>query len=378
MSTAVIDMSIDINTFAYTKETTCFFMVSDNTVTKLDESYIQPDISHGGVCVHFYSKKSHKLPDCFILIKQAERDKCNVDDLVIALEWCERKEIKLISLSMGTTQYIDAEKLWLVTQRLYKKGLIIVSSASNDQNVTYPACFCTCIGVCVDYSGLLMQGSFSYQDYSLDGIQVILSSYTAEGELLGSNSMATAYFTGMLAAALHENNDLKDWLRGLSVAFPQRNMYEYAIKRIKPSYEEDVVKIAISDMQNKNIKNYYSKLQNIFIQTGYYCIIVFSMLDESACTEMHNYAFSYQKLHNFTYAEYIDFIVKFCCPNIVILDSGSYNPDEIDVFLHNTEPHIKHDSMLSINMQRSTPFEAYELIKDYFDSGDDMGVAHAC
>jgi len=152
MKSAIIDMDIDFEAYDRAKNTTQFYMVSNGMLSALDKSFIRHGFSHGGLSLHYYSMNASSHPNYFILLEHDENGLCNVNDVIVALNWCAENDIKLISLSMGTTHHYEAEKLWSVTEQLFQHGIILVAAASNERNLT-------CAAIISKYTSVARLGS---------------------------------------------------------------------------------------------------------------------------------------------------------------------------------------------------------------------------
>jgi len=239
VTTAIIDVSVDLSEYNEEVSSTKFYMVSNSSVVKTNGLLTEHGANHGGLCLGYFYTGAKRPSDFFILLTPDESGKCSVDELVTALSWCGENGIQLISMSLGTRQHNDACKLFSVIESLSQKGVIILASASNDRKLTYPACFKNTIGICVDNTGNLPQATFSYQENIFDGIELIVSRHTAMGAFIGSNSVATAYFAGTLTHILQKKVNVGEWLRRHSAHFPLGNTFSYCNDNIQYRYEDN-------------------------------------------------------------------------------------------------------------------------------------------
>ena len=73
---------------------------------------------------------------------------CDAQVLVYALNYIyDNIKCDLINLSLGITGYNHKRELFEVCDKLYKKGIVLVSAFDNDGSVSFPAAFPFVIGV---------------------------------------------------------------------------------------------------------------------------------------------------------------------------------------------------------------------------------------
>lgn len=113
-------------------------------------------ITHGTKCakVLWLAAETDSFELVSIKILKDSTDRGEIDDLVIALEWCYNNKIKLINLSAGSNRYIDKIKLLPVVKKISEKG-IIVAACNNSNTLTYPASLNGVIGVKCDKSEII-------------------------------------------------------------------------------------------------------------------------------------------------------------------------------------------------------------------------------
>jgi len=369
MNVAMIDVDITIETYSSLLNTVKFYQVSDGSIGALNtESCTYDGISHGSLCMTLFAAGAKKLPDCFILLKKYESGKCNVDDLITAMEWCEKAGVRLISLSAGTSQYCDAFSLYQVVNRLHKQGITLTASASNNRNLTYPACFYNCLGVCVDNTGDMDPASFSYQEHPYDGIEVVISAVTAEGMAINSNSEATAYFAGVISTAADNKSNILKYIKEFSKSYPQRLSYDYAINAIKNEHTDDVPIIAVKHIAKPHISNFISLMQVRFHESEYYALTINPPETGLTIENFSRYVHTPFNELNCSYEEYAQLVIKLCRPSILFLDYDSLDNDSgfNGLLYTNTMPDAK-ESALQLCMDILTPKEAFEMIINHFN-----------
>ncbi|RCX15475.1 subtilase family protein [Anaerobacterium chartisolvens] len=127
--------------------------------------------SHGTTCGAIIKKYS---PDAEIVSIKVLNDKGRGvrDQLVTALLWCADNDIKLVNLSLGTTDFRDYEEVRKAVDYADQKGVIIVAACNNKNVYTYPASLSNVIGVKGDSEEQLKEGQYRHNPYPLDGIEI--------------------------------------------------------------------------------------------------------------------------------------------------------------------------------------------------------------
>ena len=102
----MIDIEIDKMTYLkYQGVTYC--EVSDGKVDRLKRLLEKKEISHGRYCMEaFHSVPNAKL-DTFILLRANKDGQYSVYDLIAAFRWAIDNGINIISLSIGTVDYLE-------------------------------------------------------------------------------------------------------------------------------------------------------------------------------------------------------------------------------------------------------------------------------
>ena len=91
-------------------------------------------LTHGDKC---YSIIKYFCPEVeFISIKIMETgERGSIDSFKAALEWCLKEKIKLVHMSVGTTNYIDAKKIENIIKQMVSNKMILCAALSNDVGV---------------------------------------------------------------------------------------------------------------------------------------------------------------------------------------------------------------------------------------------------
>jgi len=117
----------------------------------VEDKKIVSHMSHGSICaaiIRKYAPQS-EIGSIRVLHKYGIG---NLDALLKALEWCVENEIKLIHMSIGSTQSSDYPALRKMVNKVVENGGIIIAACKNGCNVSYPASFSNVIGVRADWT----------------------------------------------------------------------------------------------------------------------------------------------------------------------------------------------------------------------------------
>ena len=151
------------------------YKIKKDKVVKVKKMYRGKIINHGCICCQILFENTRDLEyslHCIEVIRNKEK-KGNIKNLILALEWCLENNIQIISLSVGTRNVVDGEKLNTILNRLYEKGVIIVAAFNNYNTLTYPAALESVIGVCIDKKESLPLNSYAYLENDDNNIDII-------------------------------------------------------------------------------------------------------------------------------------------------------------------------------------------------------------
>jgi hypothetical protein len=372
--TAVIDVQIDSDSFIKYGSTTQFFRTSKGNTTSLICNNLKKSVSHGGVCLKYFELGASKAADYFILLDCNQEGRGDVTNLIAALEWCIENDVALISLSMGTTQYSDAPMMVSTVKRIIALGICFVVAASNERQLSYPACMHGCIGVGVDISKTLQLNTFTYIDNPYDGVNVIVSTDILPDDFLGSTSLATAYFAGLVSKAVKngevKSSNVRTWISDNASSISMNLLYNYTLNSIMVDTTKDIIVVGVEGLNSDpNIVEYCREFQSRFLSEEYHCIIVIPESNGLSESDFSSHTFVKQVQYECSYIEYIELIKKLCKPNLVIVNLED-NSNDYDVLIsidedcgkyHNTDTFV-------INPKGKTPKSIFDKIVNHFDS----------
>jgi len=178
--------------------------------------------SHGTVCAAIIRRYRPTAALGSVKILHSETHTGHIEQLLAALRWCGRQGIKLVHLSVGTTQRLDFPKVHDAVTALYRQGCVIIAAYHNRQIYTMPAAHPFVIGVqCATDS---MDDEFSWacenglNPYiTASGQHLLLSESGRETRTEAMNSYAAPLVTARVARFLDAQPDaslidVKKWL----------------------------------------------------------------------------------------------------------------------------------------------------------------------
>ncbi|MFZ5986132.1 MAG: S8 family serine peptidase [Bacillota bacterium] len=199
--------------------------------------------SHGAVCAAVIKK--YASVDSISSVKILnDYDRGLKTQLVRALEWCIENGIRLVNISLGTIDYRDYTEIKKAVNKAYKEGLIIVAACDNSDIVTYPASLSNVIGVKCDKENRLKEGTFVYNSYAPDGVEITACGIHYIEEHTGSikntsnsNSYAAPFVTALVHNIMRDNPDItleeiKETLRKKSLNYSDAFYYPSLYRNI--------------------------------------------------------------------------------------------------------------------------------------------------
>ena len=205
--------------FIHTPNILMRLQVMENNTIVEDNS--EAYLSHGTLCASVIGDLSPISE--FISIKVLdEQGQGYSDQLVCALKWCLENEIKLIHMSLGTTNYHDFSKIETVINELTQRDFIIVAAYSNMNIPSVPAHLPKVFGVRSDKDENLKNGEYFFDNsHNLREENSIVAHYDKTGKInIGvSNSFAAPVITSHILRLLNTNPNMnfKDILEFLKV-----------------------------------------------------------------------------------------------------------------------------------------------------------------
>lgn len=162
----------------------------------------EPYLSHGTRCAHIlwtYAPQSK-----FTSIKVMDYNgRGELEKLLAALRYCLDNAIKLIHLSIGTSNYFDFDGVAEAVKRLTDAGSIIVAAFDNFGTKSLPACLPGVFGVRAFRNKVIETDAYGFDSYS--GLSWENSIVVAGPEVIYPNSFAAPVITGKIYGFLEQN-----------------------------------------------------------------------------------------------------------------------------------------------------------------------------
>ena len=115
----------------------------------VDDDTVIDDFSHGSICASIIKKYAPNARFGSIRILN-KTGRGSIKKLIEAIKWCIKNAVKIIHLSIGTTQACDIPGLYNIVNEATEKGCIFIAACKNYSNVSFPASFRNVIGVRAD------------------------------------------------------------------------------------------------------------------------------------------------------------------------------------------------------------------------------------
>lgn len=324
--------------------------VSDNAVV---ESNCQVDtLTHATLCIKvFFEYISSNCEIFLISIMDSKSLKANIDSLIVALSWCLDNNIKLINLSIGSTCLVDARQLYLKVNELANKDVIIVSAASNNNKMTFPAFFDNIIGVKSIKSKSPHKG-FAFNGDGIDGIEV---SCFVENSMVEHNGQYYSIYSSNSFAAPIISAKICNYINDGYVSLEQ---IKYKLKedsiKINPKlimntrkYFRDKIDIPIiavmnnmeSSEETNSTESFIQKLIVKFLEYGYSGIC----LSRESETDILKYIINLVNYDKYSYSEKLKYYSHYCDVSyiIVAIEPDIFNKNlkikDIDIIIYSSK-----------------------------------------
>lgn len=279
------------------------YEIKNNLVKKV-YSIDEDKISHGTICgvqfIHF--ARNYSLYS--LNIKQDKECVGTVENLIIAFKWCIDNDIKLINLSIGTTNFNNFEVIENEINKLMLYGIIVVAAYDNCDKLTYPAALPNVIGVRCNKDENLKSGEYIYNINSREGIDIIacgeydknvLCKYFVNNKYLlkdikKCNSYATPSITARVCNIMSEGvleidkirNKLRDKAKFINTIQDFSMKKSEVYKEFKASFSKIYVpNIVVFNDSSFSTEDILEELINKFKVSKYNCVAVSSKIEKS-------------------------------------------------------------------------------------------------
>lgn len=204
---AIIDDGINVTSISKYVKKVDTYEVKEKKITKYNSK--ETLLTHGSKCAAIFASYAKEFELISLKIMD-NKVKANINSLVVALEWCLNNDIKLVSLSVGSSFFLDYNKLKPTIDKFIKNEVIIIAANNNNNKLTFPASIPGVIGVRCDNSGKLKSKEYSYNKDDMFGIEVTAASLAGEFKDLKigkHNSYITPYIAALVCNYIGEGID---------------------------------------------------------------------------------------------------------------------------------------------------------------------------
>ena len=247
----------------------------------------------------------------------------NSGALLAALSWCGDNDVDLINMSMGTRQYEDFAPICKAIERL--SDVAIVSACSNKNELTFPACLPSVIGV-RHCDCMPPDGSFIYLDNPFDNIDIL--TYANDLTIHVGGNIYTSFYRGssfavpLISARVctylsHGNGscDVRQFLKNSSLKDTSFVSYEFYKNLHRKWSSVDVPLVALFSDSFDNASK-LKPLFELFALEGYRAVL----LSDKHETNIVEFTFHLGLNNEIALRKQIELIYNFAQPDIIFLD----------------------------------------------------------
>ncbi|MFQ9516231.1 MAG: S8 family serine peptidase [Eubacterium sp.] len=347
---AIIDSGIQDKFKQYIKKS---YIVNKNQITRSDEKYVAN--MHGSVCAYILKKYCN---DCEIINLNIlnENEQSDIFSLKNALQWCIENDIKVVSLSVGSSYFEDKEELKNIISEMQSNHIYIVAAANNHNSITFPASLDGVIGVKCDLSSTLKEGEIFVDKRDLRNIEITVGTLKSIADLekfeLGyNNSYVVPYIAAEVCNAINENKNVWDYIYSDSILNIESDFY---INSFPIMYRPEPIIVDIGgDDYDDDIFEYVIKL---FRTSGYFAI---GITDRNICKQ---YCYAKSDITWLEEEKKWEYIIK------------SFNPDI--VFTRNIDDDSNNNRDCIVNISREPSEYNYTKKKETYEEYNDNGMQY--
>ncbi|MCL2286014.1 MAG: S8 family serine peptidase [Firmicutes bacterium] len=301
-------------------------------------------ISHGTMCYQIFNNNvnvPYRLTDIKVLDNTTGTGSHKA--LVSALNWCASQNFDIINMSMGTRQYTDFAPIAAAVSRINKS--IIIAACSNENQLTFPACLPSVIGV-RHSSRDELASNFAYFSNPYDQIEIVTcvkDEPVSFGEnivkkMSGANSFATPLITARICNYFSQGyktlDAIKMQLERDSVKDTSFASYDFYKNRTLNWEECTVPIVAVPDTVPEADRR-LKELLNVFVQDGYRAIALSKRQETNAAGFIYN--FHWHGNDEITLQNLIELHYNFALPDLIFLQMPT---EDIITLPENLQPDI--------------------------------------
>ena len=324
MKIVIIDTGIKQSFVQYVDE---FYYIEGQEVCKGNKD---TENDHGGICAAII--KNYFIESEIVSMQILdENGKTDIDRLLLALEWCLKQEINIVSLSLGSVFSEDKVKMESVISKLLKKDIVLVAAANNANTVTYPASMEGVIGVKCDLSGTLAAEQIFVDTEDIRNIEVTVGSLKdcdglKQYNLGYHNSFVVPYVTAQIAKKFKRGKNPLAVLDSNLECVPK----EFYTNSFPFLYKTESIIVKLS---GKNyVENQLLDIVKMFRKEGYEAIGILAHSSD------YRYCYNCEEKKELSSKENYDFIVKALTPDIIFLSGLNFEvPKDIEIVVDDSK-----------------------------------------
>lgn len=366
---AIIDaIGLDRDTMEELRKDTFFYAVENGLVKSVDFSGSK-GATHNSICTHIFASYGGKAPDYNISLPAKDGIKYSIADLVTALDFCGENDVSVVGLSLGTKKLHDVPILKDAVERLARKNLLIIASASNDENIAFPAAFSTCVGVRHTQNIAPENNEYFFYDSPFDGINVTMPYILPNSYGTPCNSYITAYFAGFVFRHLcckkaNSNKFKMDWIRSHAKCvdfFADSNTPRKAYLPVSAI----IIHVGIKEA---DLHTYVDTLCAIINEDGYDCVVLSTIRNTVPEERIFHIEKSDVSKKTIRVEDTIQKICVLCCPDVLLVETDHelcYDNCTVDFLIAETEGEVlpQRPTPPILSSGKHTPMNAWHECK---------------
>lgn len=244
---------------------------------------------HGTICASeliYFAKDPNNYKIYSLDISRSENNIGEVEDLVVAFDWCLNHEIDIIHMSIGTSNFLNFKIIEKEIDKLIKANIVVVAAGKNNDKITYPACLSNVIGVRYDRDKQLKSGEYIYIDNPRFGIDIIACGeynkniLRSPSEVIRCNSYTAPFITAEVYNIMSRGiTELKEIRRALKDK--AKIIKGNKIRQIEFNINEVDIQapiIVINNESKYDIEEILLKIVKKFRDNDYNCISISSQI----------------------------------------------------------------------------------------------------
>lgn len=292
-------------------------------------------VTHGTICATVLLKyyRQVELYDVNILNSDGHGD---INDLLFALDWCNKHSMRIINMSLTTRVYYDLIKLESILNKLIQNGIFIVCSLHNSNTFSYPALFKGVFGVRIDHEKVLKPGEVAFdliQNASIENSMIaecdkFIKLKSGKKILIEScNSFVTPVVTAKIAEYVDVNH--KSTINEVLEYFCRKFVIRSSVANVAKRYSSEMmfpIQVPVLGV-SLLLEHVASKLVSQFSELGYNIVTLSEGNLEKEIIPINFYCLNSEKINQYL----ISHIERVYSPDLIfiIAKKNRFNKDSI-------------------------------------------------